>query len=173
MNVADIMTANPTTVSAKTPVEQVARVLADGQIPGVPVIGPAGELLGMITEEDLIMRNANLHLPTFLNVLDGFFPVRGRHAFEEEVRHRLATRADQVMSERLFTVTPDTDVADAATQKEDLRSRFSGPPERVEKHANPLPVVANGRLAGIVSRSGIVRLMARDAADAGTPPGGA
>jgi CBS domain-containing protein len=156
MNVADIMTATPITVNAETPIDQVARILADQQISGVPVVAPSGVVLGMITEEDLIVRNANLHLPTFLY----WFPVRGRHSFEEEMRHMLAARADQVMSEHLFTVTPDTDVADAATLM-------------VEKHANPLPVVANGRLVGIVSRADIVRLMARDAAEADTPPGGA
>lgn len=150
MKVAEIMTTSLYALGPETPVDQVAQVFARRQVSGVPVVGPDGRLLGMITEEDLIVRNANLHLPTFLNVLDGFIPVRGQHAFEDEMRHMLATRAAEVMSEHLYTVTPDTDVSDAATLM-------------VEKHANPLPVVVDGRPVGIISRSDIVRLMAREA----------
>lgn len=148
MNVAEIMTPNPITVQSTTPVEEVARLLLRHQISGAPVLDARGAVIGMVTEDDLIVRNANLHLPTFLNFLDGFFPVRGEHEFEEELRRITATAAGEVMSEHLYAIAAEADVADAATLMH-------------EKGANPLPVISNGRLVGIVARADIIRLMVR------------
>jgi CBS-domain-containing membrane protein len=100
----------------------------------------------MITEEDLVVRNANLHLPT---LIEGLYPVRGQRRYDEEVRHMLATRAREVMNKEHYTIAPDADIADAATLM-------------FEKHANPVPVVDRGRLVGIISRFDIIRLMVRE-----------
>ena len=69
MKVVDIMSQPAVAVDADTSVDAVARLLCEQRLSGVPVLGREGELLGIITEEDLIVRNANLHLPTFLNFL--------------------------------------------------------------------------------------------------------
>jgi CBS domain-containing protein len=143
------MTTPAISVDATMPVDAVARLLCEAGLSGVPVRNAAGDILGVVTEEDLIVRNANLHLPTFLNILDGLFPVRGQREFDREVRRMLATTAGEVMSDELHTVSPDADVSDAATIM-------------VEKHVNPLPVVRDGTLVGIVSRSDIIRLMVRE-----------
>jgi CBS domain-containing protein len=146
MKVVDIMTKPAIAVDADTPVDAVAKLLSEQRLSGVPVLGRAGEILGIVTEEDLIVRNANLHLPTFLNFLDGLFPVRGQHEFDQEVRRMLATSASEVMSENLYVVSPDDDVSDVASLM-------------IEKHANPLPVMRDGKLVGMISRADIIRLM--------------
>jgi CBS-domain-containing membrane protein len=142
MNVADIMTREPITVTPETPVQEVARLLVHHDISGVPVLAPDRRLLGMVTEEDLIVRHANLHLPIYVM----FVVVRGEHEFEEETRRALAATAGELMSDQPHTIAPDADIADAATLMMDT-------------HANPIPVVTNGVLVGIISRADIVRLM--------------
>jgi CBS domain-containing protein len=153
MKVADIMTAPAITVGAEASVVETARLMVQHHISGLPVVSPAGTVLGIITEEDLIVRNANLHLPTLLL---GLYPVRGQHEFNEEVRHMLATRAREMTSEHFVSVSPDADVSDAAS----LMS---------ENQTNPLPVIADGKLVGIVSRSDIIRLMVQE--ETGPPAG--
>ena len=147
MKVADVMSSPARTVDQDTPVEQVARIMAEHHLSGLPVLDNSGRLIGMIGEEDLIVRNANLHLPTFLTVLDGLIPVRGQHEYDDEVRHMLATRAAEVMAEQLYTIDAEADVADAATIM-------------IDKHVQALPVVHDRILTGIISRGDIVRLMA-------------
>ena len=63
MIVQDIMTSPPITVTPATSVQEVARLMREHQISGVPVVGAQDELLGIITEIDLIARNAPLHQP--------------------------------------------------------------------------------------------------------------
>lgn len=144
MNVSDIMSRDPIVVFRDTPVQEVARLLVRHHISGLPVLDHDRTLLGMVTEEDLIVRHAHLHLPTYVL----YFVVRGEREFEEETRRALAVTADQVMGDQLVTIAPDADVADAATVMMDT-------------HANPLPVVAGNALVGVVSRADILRLMVR------------
>ncbi len=146
MKVRAIMATPPVTVDADTPVMQVARVMLEHRLPGVPVVDEHGTLLGVVTEADLIVRNANLHLPRFLTFVDALAPTSGVREFEAELRRMLATSAREVMSDKLHAVSQDADVADAATTM-------------FENHANPLPVTDDGRLVGTVSRTDIIRLM--------------
>ena len=149
MNVNQVMTTDVLSVSPETRVSEIARLFVDHDISGAPVVDATGRVLGVVTEQDLIVRNAHLHLPTFFSMLDAFVPVSGQHEFEEELRRTLGTYARDVMSEHLYTVRPDADLEDAATIM-------------VDHHVSPLPVVEKGRLVGLISRSDIVRLMARD-----------
>ena len=63
----------------------------------------------------------------------------------------LGITAADVMTREVKTVTPDTDIDDVATLM-------------FEKGENPVPVVENGRLVGIISRTDIIRLLIRQEA---------
>ena len=149
MRVADVMTRDVLTVVPDTSVQDVARVLWSRGISGVPVVNGAGALVGIVSELDLLVRNANLHIPQYLRVLDIMIPLGSRHEFDEEMRRALGATAADVMTTELFTVGPQTDLADAATLM-------------LEKDVNRLPVVEQGRVVGIISRADFVRLLAQD-----------
>lgn len=146
MHVSELMSREVITVSRDTLVQDVTRLLAQRGISGIPVLEADGSVAGMITEEDLIVRHANPHLPLYLNVLDGFFPFRGEHQFQEEVRRMLATRAEELMNTRPVVIAPSMEIESAATLM-------------VDTHTSPLLVVDHGVLAGVLSRSDIIRLM--------------
>jgi len=149
VRVADVMTRDVVTVTPETGVQEIARLLWSRGISGVPVVNATGALVGIVTELDLLVRNANLHIPQYLRVLDVMIPLGNRHEFEEELRRALGATAADVMTEDVITVEPDTDLADAATLM-------------LDKDVDRLPVVANGRLVGIISRADFVRLLAQD-----------
>lgn len=56
MKVKEIMTTPVVTVPADAPPAQVAAVLRDHRISGVPVIDPAGAVVGLVSEYDLLSR---------------------------------------------------------------------------------------------------------------------
>jgi len=149
MKVSQVMTADVLTVSVEMTVSAIARLFVGNHISGAPVVDAAGKVVGVVTEYDLIVRNAHLHLPTFFGFLDAFVPVRGQHEFEEELRRALGAQARDVMSERLYTVDANAELEDAATIM-------------VDHHVNVLPVLQGGQLVGVISQSDIVRLMASD-----------
>ncbi len=66
---ADIMTRDVVTVSPDTPVETVAETLASQRFGSLPVVDAVGHVLGIVTEEDLVSRAADLHLPRHVTFL--------------------------------------------------------------------------------------------------------
>ena len=149
MKVGGIMSSKVVSVSPDTTVRAIAGLLVDNDIDGVPVVNASGQVVGMVTESDLIVRNANLHFPRFLQIMDARIFLESPRHFDEEVRRMLGTNAIEVMSSPAMVVGPEDDIERAATIM-------------MEKRVHALPVVENGKLVGIVSRSDLVRLMAKD-----------
>ena len=148
MKVGDIMTRDVIVVAPQTPVTEIGRVMWDHRISGVPVLD-GGRLVGIITELDLLARNANLHVPNYLRVLDVMIPLGNPFKWDDDMRRALGTTAADIMTADVVTVESATDLAAAASTMLDRR-------------VNPVPVVDDGQLVGIISRSDFVRLLALD-----------
>lgn len=144
MLVKDIMTTDSVSVAPDEKVKDIALKLVEKNIKGVPVVEDK-KVIGVITECDLILQNAKLHLPTFIQILDGVLPI-GEKNTEEELRRIYGVCARDIMSRPAVTVDPEMPVDELATLM-------------WEKKVNPVPVVKNGELIGIVSRADIIRLL--------------
>lgn len=149
MLVREIMTSPVVTVRHDTSVNEVAQLLSRHGVSGVPVLDPEGHVIGIVTELDLIVRNGRLEIPTLLQVFDAVIPLELPGHLSNRLRHMLGTSAEDVMTREVRSVAPDTEVEDLV----DLM---------VKRRVNPVPVLEDGRLVGIVSRSDLVRLMATD-----------
>lgn len=148
MKVRDIMTAEVVVADPDTSVNLVARLMAGRDISGVPVVED-GRVVGIVTELDLIVRNTRLEPPAFFALLDARIPLETPAHYRERLRHMLGTLARDVMTEKVVSVGPDEELESLAEVM-------------VKQRVNPLPVVEDGRLVGIVSRSDIIGMMARD-----------
>jgi CBS domain-containing protein len=140
--VADIMERDPIAVGRDDDVESVIRVLREHELPGVPVVNGSGKLMGIITENDLILRDeqADLHLPHHLDIMGGVIYLESMKHFEERITKAFASTGEDMMTADPITVTPDAPVEEAANL--------------IAKHKhNRLPVVDDdGRLVGVVTR---------------------
>jgi CBS domain-containing protein len=146
MNVADIMTREVVSVRADMRVGQIARVFREHQLSGLPVIDEAGELVGIITELDMVKRHARPQMPAFLPLLGAYLPL-GTKDYKESLRRITGVTAEDIMTTPVNTISPDASVEDAATVM-------------VSNRSNPLPVVDdNGRMVGIISRTDILRVI--------------
>jgi CBS domain-containing protein len=148
MKVRDVMTREVVAADPDTTVNLVARLMADKAISGVPVVEDE-RVVGIVTELDLIVRNTRLEPPAFFQLLDARIPLETPGHYRERLRHMLGTLARDVMTEKVVTVGPDEDLEALAELM-------------VKQRVNPVPVVEDGRLVGIVARSDIIAMMARD-----------
>jgi CBS domain-containing protein len=57
MQAHEVMTGDPVTVTADTPAAEIARILLDHAISGVPVVDDRGALVGRVSEGDLLGRS--------------------------------------------------------------------------------------------------------------------
>jgi CBS domain-containing protein len=148
MKVRDVMTREVVVAHPETSVNLVARLMAGRDISGIPVV-ENDHLVGIVTELDLIVRNTRLEPPAFFALLDARIPLETPGQYQERMRHMLGTEVRDVMTDKVVSVGPDDELEDLAEVM-------------VKKRVNPVPVVEGDRLVGIVSRSDIIRMMARD-----------
>jgi CBS domain-containing protein len=149
--VADIMQSEVPRVETSDSVERVLEVLREHELPGVPVVNAGGRLVGIITEEDLILsgEDADLHLPHYFQLFGGFVFLESLGHFEERLRKAVASTAGDLMTEHPVTIEPSASVQEA------------GRVIASKKH-NRLPVVEHGRLLGVVTRLDVLEALTRE-----------
>ena len=148
MLVRDIMTSPAITVRAGAKIPEVARLLRAHQISGLPVVDAEQHLVGIITDYDLILRNAPVREPRYFAVLSGMIPLsldEHRH-YKEQLRHTLAITAGDLIEPGVATITPDTPMEEVMETMLDTRITM-------------LPVIEDDKVVGVVTRTDLVRLI--------------
>lgn len=131
-----------------TSIAELARMMVEHRVPGVPVIDD-GELVGIVTEADLIQREANVDAPSTVAFLDAIIELDAGTPFDEELRRVLATRAEELMTSPVISIRDIATVSELATLM-------------LQHRINPVPVVDEHRqIIGLATRTGIVELIAR------------
>jgi CBS domain-containing protein len=141
MKAQDIMTREVVTIKPNASVHEVATLLAKHRISGIPVTTTGKRLLGIVSEGDLVERAEVGAEPKGKWWLEGFSNAQAMAS--RYVKAHGATVAD-VMTRQVATVRPDTALDEVANVLQ---------AHRVKR----VPVVQDGKLIGIVTRSDIVR----------------
>lgn len=149
MRVGEVMTTPAVTVPADAAVSQVARTLLDHGLRALPVVDASGKLVGIISETDLLVRNAKLHFPSYLGILENLLPVGGDHNLEDELRRVLAVTAREAMTSDVYKAAPDDDLGEVVH-------------EMVQRQLHAVPVVKGGKVEGMLFPQDVIRLIARD-----------
>ena len=145
MRVRDVMTRRVVAVMPNTPFRDVAELMLHHEIGAIPVIDDTGDLIGLITEADLITKQA--YGDRRRHLLGGL-PGVAEHEARGMLRSRAHT-AREVMSAPVETAVPDDALRDVALRMVENRLRHL--------------VVVDGarRMVGIVSRRDLLRVFDR------------
>jgi len=141
------MTRDVVTVTLAASVTEVARLLVEHKVSGLPVVDEEHRVVGMITEGDLIYQDKKVHMPAFLEILGGVIYLENPQRIVNDLKKMTATKVAEVMTSKVYTVKEDASMEDIATIM-------------VERQVNRLPVVDQaGKLVGIISRQDLVKAM--------------
>jgi CBS domain-containing protein len=144
LRVGEIMETDWQTLDPESTVEDAIKLFAEARISGAPVVED-GRLVGIITEGDLILQDADIKAPGFLDILGGIIPLGNTEEYRREALKSAGVTVDEVMTEDPITVTPEATLAETATIM-------------AERHKKILPVVDGERLAGVITRMDILTL---------------
>lgn len=148
MKAKEIMTEKVVYAKPEQTIEEVAKLLADNKISGIPVVEEDGRVVGIVTEADLLVRTQKLRAPSYIQLLGGIIYLDSVKEFKEELRKAVAAQVKDIMTDDVVTVGLDTEIEEIATLMAD-------------EGVNRVPVVDKEKLVGIVSRADIVRALAR------------
>lgn len=142
MKVSDVMTREVVTVEEDTPLKDVAELLLEHGVSGVPVVYE-GRVVGVVSETDILYKERGPEgeprgaISLLLDGPDASLP-----------RKLAARTAGEAMSSPPVTIRSNRPLAQAAAMM-------------LEQSVNRLPVVDGDRLVGLVTRSDMVRAFAR------------
>src|SRR5215471_4188389 len=144
MKAADVMVSPVITVGPECSVRDVAETLLENRISAVLVVSNGGDLVGIVSEGDLIRRteiDTEQRRSRWLALLIGAQPLAA-----EFVKSHTRRVAD-VMTRDVIVATPDTPLRHIAALLE-------------KNGIKRVPIVSNGKLVGIVSRANLVQALA-------------
>jgi len=153
MLVKEIM-KKPITVKENDDLTDVIKLFREKRISGAPVLNDEGELVGIISESDIIKtltthdEDLNLILPSPLDLIE--LPLKTAikiEEFKEDLEKALKTKVKDVMTKDVMVAKPEMTINDAAKLM-------------VEHKIKRLPVVdENGKLIGIITRGDIIEAL--------------
>lgn len=147
LTVARIMRRPAPTVSPGDSIGVVARVIAAEGVAGVPVVSD-GVMHGIITESDLVFREAEVSVPGVATFFDAVLVGDAGTPFEDDLRRVLSVTAGDLMTAPVYSIRQKATLQEVATLM-------------TEYKVNPVPVLDDdNNLVGIVSRADLVRVIA-------------
>jgi CBS domain-containing protein len=145
MTTRDVMTRPVVTVKPETLLKEVAQLLIDHRISGLPVVDPDGSVLGIVSEADFLIKEVGGEALPHRRLARFRGESRGSRAQQAKL---VALTAGEAMTSPALTISSGCRIAEAATLM-------------TSRGVNRLPVVDDGRLVGIVTRADLVRAYVR------------
>jgi len=142
----DIMSANVVTVKKDASIDALAGLFVKHKVNGIPVVGDADDVIGIVTEGDLIEQNKNLHIPTVITLFDAVIFLESNKKFEAEMKRLAATKVEDIYQSKVLTVNPDEPVTRVAAIMAD-------------EDIHTLPVVRDGKLVGVIGKLDVIKAM--------------
>jgi CBS domain-containing protein len=137
----DIMTKKVITISKDATLAELAKLLIKNKISGVPIVDKREELVGIVTEADLIIKESNLPFPLSFS----FAFLESYESYTKSTKEYLETRVEEVMSINVKTAREDMPISKVVNIM-------------INNNINRLPVLNNdGKLTGIITRADIIK----------------
>jgi CBS domain-containing protein len=147
--VKDIMTAKVIAAKENETIKNLFKLMDRNAILGVPVVNAKKQVIGIITESDLIRHFTTLKTPRGIHLLGSIVYLEDINDFNKNLKDHCAETVKDIMTKNVKTLAPNSTLLDAINlmSKNDITR---------------LPVVdKNKKLLGIITRSDIVHQISK------------
>lgn len=144
MQAKEIMSTNVISVPGETTIKEIAEILIEKKISGVPVIDEQENLIGIVTEGDLLRKEANPRTPRYFGILGAVIYYGGMEQYKEDFKKLAALKASEIMTTKVVTAAKETEVSDLANLM-------------VNNNIKRIPITENAKVIGMVSRADIIK----------------
>jgi len=148
----DIMRTEVLCVSANAKVREALEIMVKKSISGLPVLNERGNLVGIISESDIIHREVLFDKFEHWILLESFLH-RSKaskslddHNYSDDLDYYLEHKVEDVMTVKIISALPDTPVEDIAKLM-------------VERKVNRIPIVKGEKVVGIITRGDILQAL--------------
>lgn len=143
---ADIMNKKVVTVNKDRTVGELAKVLIKDKVSGVPVVDDENNILGIVTEADIIIKETSLPFPLSFN----YNFIKDYDSFTKTTKKYLETKVKDIMTKNIKIANMDTPIEKVANMM-------------INNDINRIPVADHhNKLAGIITRADIIKSMIKN-----------
>src|SRR3989344_4580340 len=137
---SEIMNKNVVSVSPNTPVLEAAKIISDRNLDGIPVVDESGQLIGILTEYDLITKTSPINIDFIKQILSD---IKSKNDGKTENLSELTVK--EVMNPEPLTLKGD------ATYEEVIQTF------KDHHRVNPIPVIDDqNHLIGLVTEYDLI-----------------
>ncbi|NLJ88902.1 MAG: CBS domain-containing protein [Epulopiscium sp.] len=145
MKAKDIMEKNVLAIKKDVFVKDIAKIMFENKISGVPVVDDENKVIGVVTEKDLVFKEKESAFPAYVEFLGSLLFSEGAKKHDDELKRISLITAEEIMTRDVYTITEDATIEEIANIM-------------VDKNINRVPVVdKGGRIIGIVSRADMLK----------------
>ncbi|MEB3322812.1 MAG: CBS domain-containing protein [Synechococcaceae cyanobacterium] len=148
--VAEVMSTPVLSVRRETPLQDAVQLMSEHQVSGLPVVGENGELVGELTEQDLMVRESGFDAGPYVMLLDAVIYLRNPLQWDRQVHQVLGSTVGDVMSEHPHSCSAATRLPEAARQ---LHERGTQRLFVLDEQQRPV---------GVLTRGDVVRALAAE-----------
>jgi len=141
------MTREVITVNKNLPIKELSKLFIENRFNGVPVVNDDNQVVGVVTQGDLIEQNKSLHIPTVIALFDAVLFLESEKKFEADVKKLTGTKVEDIYHEHAISVAPTADISEITTLM-------------AEQDVHTLPVLDGDKLVGIIGKRDVIRAMA-------------
>ncbi len=144
MKAKDIMSKEVITVHKNDTIAEIAKVLVDQSISGVPVVDDEGLLVGIVSEGDLLHKETTPRIPDYINLLGAIIYYNGVEQYNADFKKLMAEQASSIMTKKVVSISEETDVDDIAKLM-------------LQHGIKRIPIVKDNKVIGIISRRDLIK----------------
>jgi len=147
--IKEFMTKNVIAVKESNTIKNLFKLMDEHVVLGVPVVNDKSQVIGIVTESDLITHFTTLKTPRGVNLLGSMVYLEDLNEFNEKLKDHCAEIVKDLMTDEVITIDSNANLLDAIN----LMSKHD---------VTRLPVVdKNNKLLGIIARTDIVHQIAK------------
>lgn len=140
--ISDVMNTDVITVSKETTVTDLLSTMKGKKIGKIPVV-ESGKILGVVTRDDLLVREETPPKQPVIEFWDLLVTLPGDQKYEEKLKKFSGYSAEQIMTDKFFTCSPEDEVEKVVT-------------EMLENGHVYALVIENEKLVGILTKSDLI-----------------
>jgi len=143
----EVMTTDVIVAKEEDSVADVAKLLIEERIGGLPVVNSENKVVGIISETDIIKKEKYIEPPMFVNLLEGIIFLDDIRKMEDDIKKVAAYKVEDLMSKDIVMVNLNDSFDDVANLM-------------IKKSINRVPVVDDdSKLKGIICRYDIIKAL--------------
>lgn len=147
MRAKDVMIKNVIFINKEDKLDEIISVLMQNHVSGVPVIDKDNQLVGMVTEKDLVTKEKGLNISSYMEFMASILFIDGKLLRNVNKKKIETLTAADVMSTPVYAVHLEATI-------EEIVSLM------MNRHINRIPVIdKENKLVGIIGRNDLLPIL--------------